>query len=92
MRKQNIFIMNIKSNLRAKLNNTIKIWRQLYLSKALKLRVYKKLKTVNEKLYYVMSIKINNSSKIYLFKKIINRDMIYDFIKKKDLRKLYLKN
>ena len=47
MRKQNIFIMNIKSNLRAKLNNTIKIWRQLYLSK-----------------------------------KIINRDMIYDFIKK----------
>ena len=82
MRKQNIFIMNIKSNLRAKLNNTIKIWRQLYLSKALKLRVYKKLKTVNEKLYYVMSIKINNSSKIYLFKKIINRDMIYDFIKK----------
>ena len=82
MHKQNIFIMNIKSNIRAKLNNTIKIWRQLYLSKALKLRVYKKLKTVNEKLYYVMSIKINNSSKIYLFKKIINRNMIYDFIKK----------
>ncbi len=82
MHKPNIFAMNIKSNIKEKLNNTIKIWRQLYLSKALKLRVYKKLKTVNEKLYYVMSIKINNSSKIYLFKKMINRNMIYDFIKK----------
>ncbi len=82
MHKPNIFVMNIKSNIKEKLNNTIKIWNQLYLSKALKLRVYKKLKTVNEKLYYVMSIKINNSSKIYLFKKMINRNMIYDFIKK----------
>ena len=74
--------MNIKPNLIAKLNNIIKIWRQLYLNKSLKPRVYKKLKTVNEKLYYAMSIKINNNSKIYLFKKKENRNMIYDFIKK----------
>jgi len=82
MSKPNIFIIHVKKNIRPKLNSIIKIWRKLYLSKSLKLRVYKKIKTVHEKLYYVMSIKINNSSKIYLFKKIENRNMIYNFIKK----------